>query len=261
MGIFSRDEDEHFPGIRKVGFARYRELLEANWKAFMIVGFYTLVFFIPFAGGMVYAILSKSLLIALAAGVIGGAIAGPGLACMYDLILRRMRNDLSDWWFCWKKAFRQNWRAAILPGIVQCAFTGMIVFAGALMLWGASKPSLGTLALMLFGSLILIMIITVWWAQLVLFSQKTLIMLKNSLFFAIFHFWRMLGMAALRTAWWLIMFLFLPWTGFVVPFLGIWYILFLSLSMIYRALDKDFRVEEQIREAFPGTLPEEEYIP
>ena len=38
-------------------------------------------------------------------------------------------------------------------------------------------------------------------------------------------------------------------------------IIFLAVFFIYRPLNKDFKVEEQIREAFPDNLPEEEYIP
>ena len=41
------------------------------------------------------------------------------------------------------------------------------------------------------------------------------------------------------------MFLLLPWSGLVVPFLGVWYILFLALFILYRPLDQAFRIEEQ----------------
>ena len=256
MGLFTPDDEREIPGVRKGGFARYREVLEGGWKGFFMVGFITLVFLIPFAGGMVYAVLSKSALIALVSGLIGGMIAGPGLACMYDNVLRRLRNDRSDWWTCWKKALRQNWRAAILPGVVEFVFLGMVIFSGALMLWGATPPSLGTIGLLLVGSLLLFMVLAAWWPQVVLFTQKPLIQLKNSVFFALFHLGRVFCAALLRVLWWLILFFFLPWTAFVVPILGVWYILFLSVFMIYRHLDDDFKVEEQIREAFPGTLPE-----
>ena len=261
MENIPENEEKQYAGIRSTGFARYKEVLEENWKGFFAVGFITLLFYIPFAAGITYAILSKSAVIVLISGVLGGAIAGPGIACMYDNILRRMRNDLSDWWTCWKKSFAQNWRSAILPGIVQCLSAGLAVFSGALMYWGASRPSLGSAALIIVSSVIIRMVLTVWWAQVVLFSQKTLIMLKNSLLFAILHFGRALGAAVVQVVWWLIMFLFLPWTAFVIPVLGVWYILFLALNIIYRPLNKDFRVEEKIREAFPGSLPDEEYIP
>lgn len=257
MALFFPDDEKRFTGVRQVGFARYREVLEASWKGFFMVGFLTLICFIPFAGGMAFAILSKSALAALLSGIVGGLFAGPGLAGMYDNILRRLRNDKSDWWFSWKKSLRQNLKASILPGIIQCVFLGMIIFSGALMFWGAARPTVGTLALLLFASLVMTMLMTAWWPQVVLFSQKPLIQLKNSFFFVVLHLGRMLGAALIRVVWWLLLFLLLPWTAFVVPILGIWYILFLSVFMIYRQLDSDYRIEEQIREAFPGTLPEE----
>ncbi len=261
MSLFFRDDEKRFTGVRSVGFARYREVLEGNWKSLFAVGFVTLLFFIPFAAGMVYAILSKSTLIALLSGIVGGAVAGPGLACLYDNILRRLRNDQSDWWVCWKRAFRQNLRPAVLTGIVQCVLVGMIVLSAALMLWGATPPSIGTIVILLVGSLLLAVVLTVWWPQVVLFTQRPWIRLKNGVLFTLYHPGRVFGAAALQVAWWLIMLLLLPWTAFVVPILGVWYIVFLSLMIIYRPFNKEFKVEEQIREAFPGTLPDEEVIP
>ena len=261
MGLFFREDDRKIEGVRSVGFARYREVLEGSWKALYLVGFISLILFIPFAGGMVYAILSKSTLVAIAAGIVGGAFAGPGLGCLYDLILRRLRNDKSEWWVCWKRAFKQNLLISILTGIVQCVFIGLAVFSGALMLWGATKPSLGTIAIILVGSVILAAVLTVWWPQAVLFSQKVGIRLKNTLFFILFHPGRVFGAAALQVVYWLILFFLLPWSAFAVPILGDWYVLFLSVFFIYRPLNKDFKVEDQIREAFPDNLPEEEYIP
>ena len=261
MGLFFRDDDHKIEGVRSVGFARYREVLEGSWKEFFLVGFISLILFIPFAGGMVWAVLSKSALIALLAGAAGGVFAGPGLGCLYDLILRRLRKDSSEWWICWKKAFRQNLAISVFTGIVQCVFMGLVIFSGALMLWGATKPSLGTIAILLVGSIFLSALLTVWWPQAVLFTQKPGIRLKNTLFFILFHPGRVFGGAVLQVVYWLILFLFLPWTAFVVPLLGDWYIIFLAVFFIYRPLNREFKVEEQIRAAFPDNLPEEEYIP
>lgn len=256
MGLFYKDEKDYFPGIRKVGFARYREILEENWKQFFFCGFLTLIFFIPFAGGMTYAILSKSAAIALISGVVGGAIAGPGLACMYDLILRRLRDDRSDWWFCWKKAMKNNWKAAILPGIVQCVSFGMTVFSCALMYWGATAPSIGTTVILVVAALLVSMILTAWWVQVVLFEQKLILRLKNSLFFVVLHFGKNFLSSFVRILWFVIIFLLFPWSMFVLPFLGIWYTLFLGLLILYRSLNAEFKIEKQIRKAFPGTLPD-----
>lgn len=255
MGLFFAGDEEHFvPGLRKAGFPRYKEVLEGSWKEFFFVGFLTMLYFILFAGGMVYAVLSKSALAALAAGLVGGAVAGPGFACLVDLILRRLRNDRDDWWPCYRRAMGQNWRAAILPGVVQCLFLGMIVFAAALMIWGAGTVTMGTLLLLLTASLLLSMLLLGWWPQVVLFEQKALIQIKNALFFAIFHFKKVFAAALVQVLWWAIIALFMPWTAFVVPILGVWWVLYVGLFLIYPDLDKDFRVEEQIEEKFPGVL-------
>ena len=72
MGLFFAGDEERFiPGVRKAGFPRYKEVLEGSWKEFFFVGFLTLLYFIPFAAGMVYAVLSKSALFALASGLVG----------------------------------------------------------------------------------------------------------------------------------------------------------------------------------------------
>lgn len=251
MGLFF-PEDSHeddFPG-RKVGFPRYREVLEGNVKDFFLVGLLTLAFHLPFGAGMAYAILSSSALAALAAGVVGGLIAAPAYAALVDLILRRLRDDLSDWWLMWKQSMRQNTRAALLPGLVQYTFLAVLIYAGALFLWGVGEATLGTLLLMALSALLMLAVLGLWWPQVVLFEQKPLIQLKNCLLFLLLHLPPALGAGAIKLLWWLVMFLFLPWTGLVMPFLGLWYVLYLTLFILYPTLDEAFRIEEQLAEKY-----------
>lgn len=246
------EEDDRNPN-RAVGFLRYREVLEGNFKVFFLVSFLALVSLLPFGVGMFYAVGSRSALVMLLAGLAGGAVSGPFLACMYDIILRRLRDDLDDWWLCWKKAIRQNWRASLLPGAVQGLFLGALIFVGAMvLLWAQTSVSLGTLAMLLAAALLGTMILTVWWPQVVLFDQKPLLQLRNCLLFLLMHFGRCLGAAAVQVAFWLVMFLLLPWSAFVLPFLGVWYILFLALFILYRPFEKDFNVEAKIEALYAG---------
>ncbi len=254
MGLFFPDEERHFPGVRATGFPRYKELLEHNIKEFFFVGFITLVFLIPYGLGMVWAILSKSSLVMLGVGVVGGAIAGPGIACMYDIILRRLRDNKDDWWTCYKRSMKQNWKASIIPGIIQFVFLGFWIFSCALILWAKAPISLGTVLLLLFAAIIFMMLTSIWWPQVVLFDQKMGVQLKNAVGFILFHLIRCLGVAVLQVAWWIITFLLLPWSAFLVPFLSVWYILFLAMFFLYRPMDKAFRIEEQINEDFPGQI-------
>ena len=99
------------------------------------------------------------------------------------------------------------------------------------------------------------MVFSVWWPQVVLFDQNPSVQLKNCVLFCIRFFPRVLGTAVLQAAFWALMVLFLPWTGFLVPFLGVWYILLVAVFLIYDQLNDAFRIEEQICAQFPDQIP------
>lgn len=249
MGLF--DEPNYFPDVRPTGFQRYKQVLERDWKRFFLVDLLTLASLIPFALGVGYAVLSSSVLVLVPACIVGGLFAGPGLAGMYDVILRALRDNCDDWWFSYKKAMKQNWRAAMLPGVVCCLFLGFVIFAIALLWWAETDPTLGTVLVLAASVLLCTMVFTVWWPQIVLFDQKPGIQQKNCLLFCIQYFTRILGSAVLQLLWWAAGVLFMPWTAFLVPFLGVWYILFVAVFLIYDQLDAAFQIEAQIAANFP----------
>ena len=255
MGLFFPDEPDYFPDQRPVGFKRYAQLLEREWKRFFLVDLLTLGCLIPFGAAVVLAVLTSSLVVLIPGCILGGIIAGPGLACMYDCILRALRDNQDDWWHNYKKAFKQNLAASVLPGVLLCLFLGFVVFAGAMMWWSQLPITAGTVAVMAVSVLIVTMVFSIWWPQIVLFSQRPRIQLKNCVLFIIQYFWRTLGVAALQLGWWILMGLFMPWTAFLVPFLGVWYILFVSQFFLYDRLNSAFRIEEQIAESFPEQIP------
>lgn len=255
MGLFFPDEKNHFPDVRPVGFARYKQVLERDWKRFFLVDLLTLGSLIPFGFGLGYAVLSSSVLVLIPVCILGGLIAGPGIAGMYDMILRGLRDNVDDWWYSYKKAMGQNWKAALLPGVIMCLFLGFLIFACAMLWWSTAPITLGTVAILAASALILTMVFAVWWPQVVLFDQRHGIRIKNCILFCIQNFWRTLGTAALQLVWWIAMVLFLPWSAFLVPFLGVWYILYLSCFLLYDRLDTAFRIEEQIGEVFPEQIP------
>ena len=87
-----------------------------------------------------------------------------------------------------------------------------------------------------------------YWPQLVLFDQSAFIRLKNCLLFCITYFWRVLAVALLQLAYWLLHILFAPWTALLLPLLGIWYIVFLSQFLLYDRLNEAFRIEERFQQ-------------
>ncbi len=239
------------PGGRPRGFDRYRRTLEGNWKRFFLVDFLTLVALVPFAAGVFYAVLLSSVAVLFTVSIAGGLLAGPAISGMVDCIFRALRGVRDDWWVSYKRAWRQNWRGSLLPGVLFCLFLGFYTFMCLIMYNSTVRPGAGTVAMLLAGFVFATAIFLTYWSQLVLFEQKITARLKNCLFFCIKYFWRTMGVAVLNLAWWAATVLFMPWTAFVVPFLGVWYIWFLSFHLLYDQLDESFELESRIFEKFP----------
>lgn len=183
--------------------------------------------------------------------IIGGAVAGPFFACMYDTVFRSLRDAPGGCIQNYRRAFRQNWRQAVIPGIIFCLLLGFYTFMPMIFLWTWHFPGWGTLAVYIFGLLLFTMFFTLYWPQLVLFEQAEGQRFKNCLLFLIRFFWRTLGCAMLQLVYWTAILVFLPWSVILLPFLGVWFILYTTNFLLYDTLDGIFHIEEGIAEAFP----------
>ena len=114
--------------------------------------------------------------------------------------------------------------------------------------WAERSPSPGTVALYLFSLLVVLIVNTLYWPQLVLFRQKASIRLRNCLLFWAKYFWRVLGVGVLQLVYLAVFVLFAPWTLLLLPVLGVWYILFLSQFLIYEQTDEAYQIEKPCNE-------------
>lgn len=194
------------------------------------------------------------------AALVGGAIAGPFLACLYDTVLRALRDAPG----CgMHPAPGPKITGAVLPrtpgiaasGGLTGLFLGSSASLACFLRLGLAAPSTGTVALFLFSWLVFLVLSTLYWPQLVLFDQRASVRLRNALLFTIRHFWLTLGVALLQLVWWLLMVLFAPWTLLLLPFVGVWFDLFAALFLLYRPLDEAFSIEDSIARAFPEQAP------
>lgn len=238
-------------GRRLTGTARCSELLGRDFKRFFTVNLLTLLGFLPFALGVLVSILSSSLLLLLPACVLGGALAGPSLACMYDVIFRSLRDAPGKCMENYRKAWKQNWRQAVIPGIIFCLFLGCYTFMLMLFWWAKTSPGFGTIALFCVSLTLFTMFFSLYWPQLVLFELSQMQRFKNCLLFMIRFFWKTLACALLQIAYWAVIFLFLPWSVVLLPLTGFWFILFTENFLLYNTLNEIFRIEEQIAQDFP----------
>ena len=254
MGLFF-PSDPIVHGQRAKGLPRYQELLERDWKSFLFADFVTLGLCIPYGLGVGYALLSSSLLVLLPVCVVGGLLVGPAISCMMDALFRSYRDAPRGWWENYCKAMRQNWKASLLPGIVFCLALGIELFFGMVLFSGERLPGIGTMAVFLAGLLILLMLFTAFWPQVVLFEESNLHRLQNAVLFCLKYGRHVLGAAALQLVWWLLFVLFLPWTGFLVPFLGVWFIWFVCFFLLYNDFNAAYGIEEKINQQFPEQTP------
>lgn len=241
---------------RLIGIDRYQDVLGRNWKRFFLTGLVTIAGCLPLTAGVAYAVLSSSLLVLLPASLIGGAIAGPFIACLYDAVLRALRDAPGSWAQNYRRSLAQNWRAALLPGALTGLFLGSAVFAGMLFFaWSTAAPSGMTIAVFLFSCLIFLVLSTLYWPQLVLFDQRAAVRLRNSLLFIVKNSWSTLGVCLLQLVWWLLMVLFAPWTLILLPLAAVWFDLFAALFLLYDRLDEAFAIEKSLAQAFPEQVP------
>ena len=184
------------------------------------------------------------MLVLLPCSILGGMIAGPFLAGMYDALLRGMRDDPMPWKDACLRSWRQNWWDSLLPGALLGLLLGLYAFMGMLFWWAEAPPSLGTALLYLFSLLLALVLNSLYWPQLALFRQKAGIRLRNCLLFCIQHFWRVMGVGLLQMVYWAVLVLFAPWTLLLLPVTGVWYILFLSQFLLYDQMNDVFHIEE-----------------
>lgn len=245
MGLFIHDDPGYDPDVRQTGFNRYKQLLSLHAFHWLKLNLLTVAGALPLAAGIVWAILSSSILVLIPCGIVGGMIFGPFLAGLYDGILRGLRDAPENWWAAYRKSWRQNWRDSLFPGALLGLLVGMYAFMTALFWWSETPQTPGTIVLYLFSGALFLLLNTLYWPQLVLFRQTTLNRLRNTILFTAKYLWRVLGVTLLQLIYFLVYFLLAPWTLLLIPFLGLWYITFLAQFLLYDQMNQELHIEAQ----------------
>lgn len=251
MGMFLRDDPHINENERQTGFYRYRQLLNTRFGQWWKVNFLTLIGFVPLTAGIVYAVGISSVLVLLPCSILGGMIAGPFLAGMYDLLFRGFRDDPLPWKGAYVRSWKQNWKGSLIPGALLGLMLGLYAFMGMLFWWAETPPTLGTVALYLCSLLLVLVVNSLYWPQLVLFNQRSGVRLRNCMLFCIKFFWRVMGAGLLQLAYLALLVLFAPWSLLLLLVTGVWYILFLAQFLLYEQMDSAFHIEESYNEAEP----------
>ena len=248
MGLFSQNFSKPGPGIspnapRKKGAARYFEVLTRDFSTFWMAGLLAMISSLPFALGLWFAVTTHSLIPMLLAGILGGMLAAPQIVGLNDTVLRALRDEPGYWWVTYRRAWKRNAKAALLPGAICGLLLAMEIFT-------AFHTETGSVAVTvaIFVALILLAGIAQYlYAQVALVDLPFSSLLKNSLMLFLGY----LPRSALGILWqglyWAAIALFWPLSGAVLILTSLWLPCSLSLLAIYPALNKSFDLEAKIK--------------
>lgn len=248
MGLFHQNFDKPGPGIspnapRKKGAARYFEVLTRDFSTFWMAGLLAMISSLPFALGLWFAVTTHSLIPMLLAGILGGMLAAPQIVGLNDTVLRALRDEPGYWWVTYRRAWKRNAKASLLPGAICGLLLAMEIFT-------AFHTETGSVAVMvaIFVALILLAGIAQYlYAQVALVDLPFSSLLKNSLMLFLGY----LPRSALGILWqglyWAAIALFWPLSGAVLILTSLWLPCSLSLLAIYPALNKSFDLEAKIK--------------
>lgn len=230
---------------RKVGAARFFELLGRDLWPFYKASILCVLGFAPGYAAVLFSTMAASLPLCLLSGAVGGLIAAPVFCGMLDTILRALRDEPGYWWHTYRMAWKQNWRESLLPG----AGAGFCLGLWAFLLY--ALPDLENVPIsvwicMVLGIFFLLVFCLYLFAQVVLVSVSQAERLKNAALFMIGFLPRTLAAGAVLCIYWGVMLAWMPYTIPVVLILGFWLPCTLALQIIYPALDKAFHLEKTI---------------
>ena len=190
MGLFPSSKDfKDGPGVekdtsRKKGIGRFFELVGRDMSSMFLANLLTCIGFLPVICLVYIGFLMNNLTVMIVSAIAGGILAGPALAGMYDTVLRALRDEAGYWWTTYRRAFRQNFKASILPGILYCVVVTVQIFLVYFcfnMLYHGTNVGVPMWVATVLNLVLFHMLFSYMWPQIVLLDQPLRLTLKNSL--------------------------------------------------------------------------------
>ena len=227
---------------RKVGIARFFELLGRDLWSFYRASFLCCAAFLPGFAAVLFGLMAHAPLLC----ALGGALAGPFLVGLADTVLRALRDEPGYWWHTYKRAWRQNWRQSLVPGALLGLFLGGW---SAVLLHMVNDANPGTLMWVaaVVGMFVCVGFFVWLFAQIPLVDLPLPELIKNAALMFFGFLPRTLAAAAITAVYWVVMLLTLPASIIVIVVFGFWLPVIPALMVVYPGLDKVFRLEETLK--------------
>ena len=256
MGLFpsandfkdGRGVDKDTP--RKTGLGRFFELVGRDMNGMFLANLLTCLGFIPVICLVYIGFLMNSLPVMVVSAVVGGVLAGPVLAGMYDTVLRALRDEPGYWWTTYRRAFRQNFKSSILPGIVYCVVVTLQIFIFYFcfsMLAQGVNVGTGMWVAAVLNLVVFHMLFAYMWPQVVLLDQPFHQTLANSIRCMLAFLPHALAASIVQILFWGLVILCMPLGLLLMIVFGFWFTCEICCQIVSGDLERVFHVEEQIR--------------
>ena len=256
MGLFPSSKDfKDGPGVekdtpRKKGIGRFFELVGRDMSSMFLANLLTCIGFLPVICLVYIGFLMNNLTVMIVSAIAGGILAGPALAGMYDTVLRALRDEAGYWWTTYRRAFRQNFKASILPGILYCVVVTVQIFLVYFcfnMLYHGTNVGVPLWVATVLNLLIFQMLFAYMWPQIALLDQPLSLTLKNSINCMIAFLPHALAASIVQILFWGVVILCMPLGLLLMLIFGFWFVTEVSCQIIYGDIEKVFHIEESIR--------------
>ena len=236
------DGEEQKTGYPKKGLARLCELIIRDfWNFFRA----NLILFLSICPGMLlimWGTWGQSLPVTLVGGIILGLLGTPFICCLFDTLLRSLRDEAGFWSLQYKRALKQNWKVALLPGIVFGVILAVWIFEMNLLI---KQENMSGLALIVMLEVIFFLagIFNYVFSQIALVSVSASKLYVNSVRLFIGALPNSVAAAIVQLVYWGCFWMFLPKT---VPFLmisGFWFPNLLALMILMKPLRQYLRLD------------------
>lgn len=245
MGFLPRHERAPSQDLpRKTRLPRLWETLSRDFWDLFRVGFLALLSCVPFIIGLAYSLASHVLVYAPLAGLLGGAIAGLELCGLADTVLRGLRDEPGFWWRTYRRAWRRNAGASLLPGALGGGLLSTQIFflfhAGAL---GISTVTGAALAA---GILLVLAVSLYLWPLLALMELSFSQLVKNSALLFLGQLPRSAAALAILARYCWLSLRFYLFAVSLLPFTNLWLPVLPALFLIYPGINENFQIEKTL---------------
>ena len=256
MGLFpSANDFKAGKGVekdapRKTGVRRFFELVGRDMNSMFLANLLTCLGFVPVISLVYIGFLMNNLPVMLISAAVGGILAGPVLAGMYDTVLRALRDEAGYWWVTYRKAFKRNFKASILPGVLYCVVVTLQIFLVYFcfnMLYHGTNVGVPLWVATVLNLLVFQMLFAYMWPQIALLDQPLSLTLKNSINCMIAFLPHALAASIVQILVWGVVILCMPLGLLLMLVFGFWFQVEVCCQIVYGDLVRVFHIEESIR--------------